>query len=108
MRKVEDWVPKRIEELCREKHMSYYRLSELSGVSRGAISLAVNGKSVPSMQVLEQLCEAWGITMAQFCAEEKEQPLSPLDKKLLHWFHRLTKIEQSSMASIFERADRGW
>lgn len=62
----ENYIIERIEELCKEKHMSRYRLAQRAGLSQSSISTLLNRKSVPTIQTIDKLCDGFGITLSQF------------------------------------------
>ena len=68
---AENYIIKRIEELCEQKHMSRYRLAQKSGIAQSSISTLLNRKSVPTIQTLEKICDGFGITLSQFFAEDE-------------------------------------
>ena len=70
----ENYVIERIEELCMTHQMSRYALSQKSGVSQAAVSALLNRKSVPTIPTIEKICDAFGITVAQFFAKDEPMP----------------------------------
>ena len=64
--RVEDYVAQRINELCESRKITRYRLSQLTGISQTALGNIVNQESVPTLPTLERICDAFGITLAQF------------------------------------------
>jgi len=102
------WLPKRIETLCKRKHLSYYRLSELSGVSRGSLSQILNAATIPGMDTMLKIVDGFEMSEGEFFDDSHKAPLSGYDRRILTAFHRLGKQEQEVMLNILERADRGW
>ena len=49
--------------------MSKYRLSQLSGISQSSIGKIIAKESLPTMPTVEKICDALGVTMAQFLPE---------------------------------------
>ena len=62
-------VIKRIDALMQERQWSDYRLSLESGLSSSTIANIHRRNTVPSIITLEAICDAVGITMAQFFSE---------------------------------------
>ena len=80
----ENYIITRIEQLCKRKNISRYRLSQESGIAQSSISTLLNRKSVPTIQTLEKICEGLDITLAQFFAGDDEFPdLTAEQKQLL-------------------------
>ena len=63
--RIEEYIPKRISELCRKRGYSKYRLSQLTGMSQTALGNIMSRDSIPT---LEKICDAFGISLAQFFA----------------------------------------
>lgn len=60
----------RLKSLMRKRKMTIYRLSKLSGVSESTLRNMFKRGSDPSVKTLELLCEALGVTLAEFFMEE--------------------------------------
>ena len=60
----------RITELCEKRGYTKYRLSQLTEMSQTALGNILNKKSIPTVVTLERICDAFGITLAQFFAED--------------------------------------
>ena len=67
---VEEYIPLRITELCEKRGYTKYRLSQLTDMSQTALANIINQKSIPTVVTLERICEAFGITLAQFFVED--------------------------------------
>lgn len=77
----------RIDELCRQRNISKYRLSQITGISQSAFSKMARQQSSLSLETLQRICEAFGISMAQFFSEPGEYPdLTAQQKQLLHFW----------------------
>lgn len=59
----------KIEKLRTDRGWSVYRLAEKSGLTDKCIYNWYNRKTVPTVQTIEQVCEAFGLTLSQFFAE---------------------------------------
>ncbi len=77
----------RIDELCRQRNISKYRLSQITGISQSAFSKMARQQSSLSLETLQRICEAFGISMAQFFSETGEYPdLTAQQKQLLYFW----------------------
>ena len=65
---VEEYIPLRITELCEKRGYTKYRLSQLTEMSQTALGNILNKKSMPTVVTLERICDAFGISLAQFFA----------------------------------------
>lgn len=60
-------VKERIQNLCKEKNMTIYRLSMESAVSPSSIKNILYGKSKnPGVVTIKMLCDGFGITLSEF------------------------------------------
>ena len=67
---VEEYIPDRIAGLSEKRGYTKYRLSQLTDMSQTALANIINQKSIPTVVTLERICEAFGITLAQFFVED--------------------------------------
>ena len=87
---IQDYVPKHILELCTKYSMSRYRLSQKTEISQSALSDIIKGKSMPNLYTIEKICKAFGITLAQFFADEDIIPdLTSEQKEILDLWNGL-------------------
>lgn len=70
MELTDDFVLDRIEELCKKKGFSHYRLAMRSGVHQSSLSTMFNRKSTPNVFTLQRICDGLGITLAEFFSPE--------------------------------------
>lgn len=59
-------VGKRIQELCEKNNITKYRLAKWTGIDQTALAHNISGKTIPTVSNLERICDAFGITLAQF------------------------------------------
>lgn len=62
----------RIKELLDERRWSMYKLAKMSGVSQSTLSNMFARNNDPSISTLEDICQAFGISLSQFFADEGE------------------------------------
>lgn len=91
----------KLNKLRLERNMSVYRLAELSGINQSTLANTFSRGTVPSIKHLELLCEALGVTLAQFFTED-EVPvtLSPQETKLIYNYRRLPESIKTSISTI--------
>ena len=63
-------VMNRLERLMKERNWTAYRLAKETGLSASTMSNMFRRNTIPSIPTLEMICEAFGITLAQFFAED--------------------------------------
>ena len=71
---AEDYIADRLVDLCEKRGLTKYRLAQLTGMSQTAIGSIISKESIPTIQTLEKLCSAFGITLAQFFSNEESHP----------------------------------
>ena len=63
-------VNERIKELMDARGWTEYRIAKESGLSNSTIANLFHRNTVPSITTLEAICDGFGITLAQFFAED--------------------------------------
>lgn len=100
---ADNYIVERIEQLCEKRHITRYRLAQLSGIPQSSISTLVNRKSVPTIPTLEKICEGFGITLAQFFAGEDAFPdLTEEQKELLSDWDKLSGQERELVKAYMQ------
>ncbi len=64
----------RVYELLSERDMSLLRLSAISNISYSTFKMTERRSGQLSVDTIERVCHALGITMAQFFSEWEEKP----------------------------------
>ena len=84
---IEEYIAARVKELCEKYHVSKYRLAQLTGMSQTAVGNIMKKESIPTIPTLEKICDAFGITLAQFFAGEGRRPdLSKEQREMAQFF----------------------
>ena len=65
-------VLKRIDDLRIERNWTIYRLADESGITQSTIANMFSRKTLPSLSTLQQLCNAFGISLAEFFTPAEE------------------------------------
>ncbi len=87
-----------------ERNLSVYRLAELSGLNQSTLANTFSRGTVPSIQNLELICEAMGITVAQFFTEnESSEVLTPDEKELLENYRQLPSELKKSIKDLIAK-----
>lgn len=98
----ESYIIERIEELCEQKKLSRYRLSQKSGISQSSISTLMNRKSMPTIQTLEKICGGIGITLAQFFAKDEILDITDEQKQFLVMLNDLDEQEKELLKAYIQ------
>lgn len=92
-------ITKRLVELQQRYGRSDYRIAKEAGLSPNTVSNIYRRGNTPSMVTLEALCKAFGITMAQFFAEDELVELAPELRKL---FDKWTALNDEQKAALWQ------
>ena len=68
--RVEEYIPLRIKELCKKRGYTKYRLAQITGMTQTALGNILTQKSLHTIVNLERICDAFGITLAQFFTDD--------------------------------------
>lgn len=94
-------VIKKLNTLRAERNLSVYRLAELSGINQSTLANTFSRGTIPSIQNLEALCEAMGVTLAQFFMDtEVNSVLSPQETQMIDDYRRLPSSVQVSVKNL--------
>ena len=94
-------ILQRIVELREKKGWTEYQLSVQSGITQSTISSWYRKNMMPSVYSIERLCQAFGITVSQFFAEEDDVFALTFDQKeLISEIDKLT-FQQKKALIIF-------
>lgn len=100
---IEEYIPNKIMELCSKNEISRYQLSIKTGISQSALSDIVKKKNLPTLTTLERICDAFGITMAQFFTVDDNIPnLSEEQKDILRMWDNLKTEEKGFIKNCME------
>lgn len=101
-------VVARIQELCKSRSWTYYRLAKASGIPYSTLSTMLHKTNVPSVPSLMKICDGLGITLAQFFSGEDERvKLTDEQKKCLElWSAMDEKSKALAMAYMVGVLDR--
>ena len=101
--RTEEYIPKRVKELCSKHKISKYRLAQLTDMSQTALGNIINKKSIPTVPTLERICDAFGISIAQFFAGEGMRPdLTDEQEELLEIWDDLNADERRILMNFVQ------
>ncbi len=99
-------VLKKIKKLKEEKGWSNYRLSIESGITVSTITNMFSRETLPSITTLTALCEAFGISVAQFFAEDNYGEILTCDENnLIQNYRRLSDKNKKATLSLLENLE---
>ena len=96
-------VLERIVYYRKQKNWTEYQLAEKSGLTQSTISSWYRKNMLPTIPSLEKICDAFGITLAQFFSNDSDSfTLTPLQRDLLIESTRLTEEQQYALLDFFK------
>lgn len=75
-------ISNRVQELCKARSWSLYRLAHEAEMSYSTLSTVLNKTAAPSLASIEKICNGFGITLSQFFSEENECAKLAADERM--------------------------
>ncbi len=93
----------KIEELRKERGWTVYKLSLESGVTQSTLATMYQRNTPPKLDTIQALCEAFGVTLAQFFLEGEEmEVISAKEKELLTAYRKLPAEKQKAVFDLIK------
>lgn len=98
-----DNVLEKIEKMRKERGWSINRLAVEAELTQSTVAHMFARETLPSLHTLECICNAFGVTMAQFFAEESNANyLSNEEKCMVAKYRELNNRDRESVKAIIE------
>ncbi|CQR71060.1 HTH-type transcriptional regulator PuuR [Sporomusa ovata DSM 2662] len=91
----------RLRDLRLQKKLTMKEVAEIAGIAQSSLSYIENGNNSPSIETLETILMALGITMGEFFSEEKPE-LEPELRRLLDTAKKLTPEQRELAQRLLE------
>ncbi len=96
-------IIKRIEELRIERGWTKYRLAEEAMILYSTLAGIYARGTPPKIETLEMLCNAFGITLSQFFAEnDNAEFLNDKERQLIRLFRKLDNDKKQAILTIMK------
>lgn len=96
-------IIEKIRKLQWERGWNDYRLSQESGISQSSLATLFARNTPPKIDMLQRICAAFGITLAQFFLEDEQiDMLSENEKKMLSAFRKLPPEKQRALTKLLD------
>ena len=93
----------KIDELRKQRNWSINYLAMEAGITQSTLSSIMQRKSLPKIETLQSLCDAFGITLSQFFVnDEHSEILSAAEKELLTEFRKLPEYKQQAILKLLK------
>lgn len=96
-------IIQRINDLTEQRGWSKYRLAAVSGLSSSTLANIYRRNTIPSISTIEALCDAFGITLSQFFAEDTDAvPLTQEQKEFFDQWANLTPTQKELIEKLIK------
>lgn len=97
-------VNKKIDELRFQRGWSVYELAQEAGITQSTLTSFIKRGNPPKIDTLECICDAFGITLAQFFIEDEElEVLSKREKELITLFRKLPDTKKKALIELLKK-----
>ena len=93
-------VLERIGQLKNVRRWTDYRLAQEAMIPQSTLASVYERNTPPKLDVLEQLCHAFGLTLAQFFREEEPQLLTREETALLERYRALPPDKRQALLCL--------
>lgn len=91
---IEDQIIERIQELCKRKHISLYRLAKNAELPYSSLNNILHRRTCPTVTTLERLCKGLNISLSEFFDFEiyplRNEALTLEEEELLNKYKNLS------------------
>ncbi len=92
----------KIKKLQGNRGWTDYKLAQEAEIPLATLSSLFQRNNPPKVDTLQCICNAFGLTLAQFFLEdEKIEVLSETEKEMLQAFRRLSPKQQKALIEVF-------
>lgn len=94
-------IQNRIRELMDERNWTDYKLSKMTGLSETTVKNIFKRNNAPTFPTLQAICDAFGITLAQFFSENGEAVILTREQQIvLAKWSTLTEKQRSILLDL--------
>ncbi len=96
-------VINRIDALRKQRNWSINNLAMEAGITQSTIASILQRKSLPKIETLQNICDAFGISLAQFFLEDEQTDfLNEQEQELLSDFRKLSTQKQQALLKLLK------
>lgn len=96
---IYDLVDK-IEKLRKERGWTTYRLAEEAGITQSTIFNMHARGTLPSVTTLYSICNAFGITLAEFFSDDASFDLNDGERELIYKFRKMSFKDKKAVLAL--------
>lgn len=92
----------KIRELQWERGWTDYKLAQAADISQSSLATLYSRQTPPKLEMLQRICEAFGITLSQFFLDDEQiDILTEREKKMISSFRKLNPEKQQALIELF-------
>lgn len=92
----------KIKVLQGERNWTDYKLAQEADIPIATLSAIFSRRNTPKLDTLQCICNAFGLTLAQFFLENEEiEVLSDNEREMLNVFRKLSTKQQKALIEVF-------
>lgn len=96
-------IIKKIESMRKSRGLSKYKLATEAGLTQSTYDTMVKRNTPPKIETLQCICNAFGITLAQFFAQdEKAEVLTQEERLFLSHFRSLSPSKRQAVLELIK------
>ena len=97
-------INKKIEKLRFQRGWSMYELAQEAGITQSTLTSMMQRGNPPKLETLSCICEAFGITLAQFFTEDEElELLGKSEKELISLYRKMPENKQKALIELLKK-----
>ena len=97
-------INKKINDLRFQRGWSLYELAQEMGITQSTLTSIMKRGNAPKIETLQRICDAFGITLAQFFMEDEQlEILSGEEKRLVSLFRKLPEEKQQALIELIDK-----
>lgn len=94
---------KKIDEMRQKRGWSYYTLALEAGLTQSTVLNMFSRGTQPSVKTLKAICNAFGISLAEFFEEDDKSQISREESELLAKYRRLSEKEKEAVSALIDK-----
>ena len=96
-------VLEKVKKMQKDRGWSTYKLAYEAGLTQSTLSNMFTRETCPTVETLEKICEAFGITLSEFFeTDENVISLNKNETLLIKKYRTLTEKEKRSVTTLIE------
>lgn len=91
----------KIRKLQWERGWTDYKLAQAADISQSSLATLYSRQTPPKFEMLQRICEAFGITLSQFFLDDEQiDILTEREKKMISSFRKLNPEKQQALIEL--------